>query len=106
MVVEPSPPTYLSKASSRRSVMKIMQGVTTVSIASLGLAAMLVGVAAGPPKVDFSDDTVGAEPKSFASVVGLWRVEAEGETKLFAVDGRKWKEAQPAAGVADKARAL
>jgi hypothetical protein len=86
--------------------MKIMQGVTTVSIASLGLAAVLVGVAAGPLKVDFSDDTVGAEPKSFASVVGVWRVEAEGQNKVFAVDGRQWKEGQTAAGVADKARAL
>jgi hypothetical protein len=86
--------------------MKILQSVATVSIASLGLAAMLVGVSAGSLKVDFSDDAVGAEPKSFASVVGVWRVEAEGQNKVFAVDGRQWKEGQTATGVADKARAL
>src|SRR5262245_2702791 len=57
-------------------------------------------------KVDFSDETVGAEPKSFVSVVGVWRIEAEGNNKVLAVDGRQWKEGQTAAGIADKARAL
>src|SRR5438309_836815 len=32
------------------------------------------------------------EPKSFLSVVGVWRVEAEGNNKVIAVDGRQWKE--------------
>ena len=57
-------------------------------------------------KVDFSNETVGAEPKSFLSVVGNWRVEQEGAKKVLAVDGRQWKEGQSSAGVADKARAL
>jgi hypothetical protein len=57
-------------------------------------------------KADFSDDAVGGDPKSFLSVVGVWRVEAEGNNKVLAVDGRQWKEGQTAAGVADKARAL
>jgi hypothetical protein len=57
-------------------------------------------------KVDFSNETVGAEPKSFLSVVGIWRVEQEGAKKVLAVDGRQWKEGQSSAGVADKARAL
>src|SRR5215213_924605 len=57
-------------------------------------------------KVDFSNETVGAEPKSFLSVVGVWRVEQEGAKKVLAVDGRQWKEGQSSAGVADKARAL
>ena len=62
--------------------------------------------AAQPLKIDFSDDTVGAEPKSFVSVVGVWRIEAEGNNKVLAVDGRQWKEGQTSAGIADKARAL
>src|SRR5882757_11112244 len=57
-------------------------------------------------KVDFSNETVGAEPKTFLSVVGIWRVEQEGAKKVLAVDGRQWKEGQSSAGVADKARAL
>ena len=62
--------------------------------------------AAEPLKVDFANETVGAEPTSFASVVGIWRIEAEGDNKVLAVDGRQWKEGQTATGLADKARAL
>ena len=40
------------------------------------------------------------------SVVGVWRIEAEGNNKVLAVDGRQWKEGQTSAGIADKARAL
>ena len=51
-------------------------------MAVAGLAALLSyarrrGTAA--LKIDFSDETVGAEPKSFVSVVGIWRIENEGE---------------------------
>jgi hypothetical protein len=59
-----------------------------------------------PLKIDFSDETVGAEPKSFLSVVGVWRIETDGNNKVLVVDGRQWKEGQAAAGLADKARAL
>lgn len=57
-------------------------------------------------KIDLSAETAGAEPKSFVSVVGIWRVEQEGAKKVLAVDGRQWKEGQSSAGIADKARAL
>ena len=70
-----------------------------LSVASPGFAQQQV-------KVDFSNETIGAEPKSFLSVVGIWRVEQEGAKKVLAVDGRQWKEGQSSAGVADKARAL
>jgi hypothetical protein len=62
--------------------------------------------AAQPLKLNFSDETVGAEPKSFVSVVGVWRIENEGNNKVLVVDGRQWKQGQTAAGIADKARAL
>ena len=55
---------------------------------------------------DFSNETVGAEPKSFLSVVGFWTIGAEVDNKLLVVDGRRWKQGQPAANVADKARAI
>jgi len=80
---------------------------STITMAVAGLAALLSYASAGPSLTfDFSDETVGAEPKAFVSVVGVWRIEAEGNNKVLAVDGRQWKEGQTSAGVADKARAL
>src|SRR5213080_3229493 len=70
------------------------------------LASVLLAVAAQQLKIDFSNESVGAEPKSFLSVVGVWRIEADGNNKVLVVDGRQWKEGQTAAGIADKARAL
>src|SRR5216117_1347012 len=79
----------------------------TIAIASLGLAAILTYADAGQSlKIDFSDETVGGEPKSFVSVVGVWRIESDGGNKVLVVDGRQWKEGQTAAGIADKARTL
>ena len=87
--------------------MKFSTCTIATAIAGLGFAALLLRADAGQSlKVEFSNDTVGAEPKSFLSVVGFWRIEAEGNKKVLAVDGSQWKEGQTAAGVADKARAL
>jgi hypothetical protein len=77
-------------------------GFTLATLAALALGAK----AMEPLKVDFSDETVGAEPKSFVSVVGVWRIESDGNNKVLVVDGRQWKEGQASAGLADKARAL
>src|SRR5215471_15921765 len=71
------------------------------------LAVLALGAKALEPlKIDFSDETVGSEPKSFLSVVGVWRIESDGNNKVLVVDGRQWKEGQASAGLADKARAL
>ena len=87
--------------------MTIARRTFTIAAAGWGLAALLPSARAVQPlKIDFSDETVGAEPKSFLSVVGVWRVENDGNNKVLVVDGRQWKEGQTAAGVADKARAL
>jgi hypothetical protein len=78
-----------------------------IALAGLGLAACVGAAAAAEPlKINFANDTVGGDPASFLSVVGVWRIEAEGSKKVLAVDGRQWKEGQTAAGIADKARAL
>jgi hypothetical protein len=78
-----------------------------VAIVVLCLAALLALAHAGQPlKIDFSDETVGTEPKSFASVVGVWRIENDGNNRVLVVDGRQWKQGQTAAGIADKARSL
>jgi len=60
----------------------------------------------GSMQFDFSNETVRAEPKSFLSVVGFWTIGAEGDNKFLVVDGRRWKQGQPAANLADKARAI
>ena len=74
--------------------------LTSLSFAAVALtASALCATAAEPLKLDFSNDTVGADASSFVNVVGVWRVEAEGDNKVLAVDGRQWKEGQAATGV-------
>ena len=59
------------------------------------------------PKVfDLSTETVGAEPKTITPVVGVWIIAQDGNSKVLMVDGSRWKRGQPAANIADKARAL
>jgi hypothetical protein len=87
--------------------MKSSKRNVTIAVAAVGLAALLrYADAAQPLKIDFSDETVGAEPKSFLSVVGVWRNESDGGNKVLVVDGRQWKEGQTGAGIADKAGTL
>jgi hypothetical protein len=78
--------------------------------ATLALCAAIafspVAFAAQALKADLSNETVGAEPKSFLSVVGVWRIETDNGKNVITVDGRQWKEGQSSAGLADKARAL
>ena len=74
------------------------------AIVLAALAAPML--AAEPTTIDFSNETVGAEPKSLLPVVGFWLIENDSGKKVLAVDGRQWKEGQSSAGIADKARAL
>jgi len=47
-----------------------------------------------------------AGPESFVAIVGDWQVVEDGGKKVLRVDGRTWKRGNPAAGLADKARAI
>ena len=85
--------------------MKMMTRRTVLAVTG-AMALSSRAKAMEPLKIDFADETVGAEPKSFLSVVGVWRIETDGNNKVLVVDGRQWKEGQAAAGIADKARAL
>src|SRR6266542_1678412 len=85
--------------------MKTSSNIRVFAIAALVLCAVPV-LAQQPAKIDFADETVGAEPKALTSVVGIWRIDNENGKKVLAVDGRQWKEGQSSAGLADKARAL
>src|SRR5437762_4207547 len=83
------------------------KNVRAFVVSVIGLAALaLPGLAAQPTTIDFSGETVGAEPKSLVPVVGIWRIDNDNGKKVLAVDGRQWKEGQSSAGVADKDRAL
>ena len=76
-------------------------------ISAIGFAALsLPGLAAPPATIDLTGESLGAEPKAFVPVVGLWRIEEDNGKKVLVVDGRQWKEGQSSAGIADKARAL
>jgi hypothetical protein len=87
--------------------MNVANRTIALTVACVSLIPLLMYANAGETlKFDFSDEAVGADPKSFVSVVGVWRIESEGNNKVLAVDGRQWKEGQAATGVADKARAL
>ncbi|MER8823692.1 LamG domain-containing protein [Mesorhizobium sp. M0809] len=86
--------------------MKISHSLVTVAAAA-GLVVLLLPASAGQRSiVNFSDEEVGADSKAMPGVVGIWRIETEGDNKVLAVDGRQWKEGQTSAGLADKARAL
>src|SRR5436190_10896258 len=87
--------------------MIIAQNVRAIAISVLGLTSLVIPASAEQPiKLEFSDETVGADPKSLVPVVGIWRIESEGGKNVLAVDGRQWKEGQSSAGLAEKARAL
>ncbi len=81
-----------------------------IAVAAAGFSALLsfapLSIAQQPVKINFADETPGGEPKSFVSVVGVWRIEQDGTKKVLVVDGRQWKQGQSSAGIADKARTL
>ena len=76
------------------------------TLAATAIAMLLPALAARVLQVDFSGETIGAEPKALVPVVGVWRMENADGKKVLSVDGRQWKEGQSSAGIADKARAL
>jgi len=55
---------------------------------------------------DFSQETVGSSPKTFAPAVGNWIIGSDNQNTVLVVDGRKWKRGIASAGLADKAKAL
>ncbi len=86
-----------------------MTPTTTICAATVfwsAIAVFTLPAQAEPLKLDFTGETVGAEPKTLIPVVGIWRVENERGNTVLAVDGRQWKEGQSAAGLAEKAKTL
>lgn len=73
---------------------------------AMGCLLAITMASASQKVFDFSAETVGAEPKTMTPVVGVWTVAQDGDNKVLMVDGSRWKQGQPAANIADKARAL
>jgi hypothetical protein len=71
-----------------------------------GASSAEPGGSTAPRTIDLAGERVGAQPQAFSAVIGNWVIATDGDKKVLAVDGRKWKEGQASAGVADKARAL
>jgi hypothetical protein len=86
--------------------MKLTTLTCVAAVSCNAVVVFLLPAQADPLKLDFTGETVGAEPKSVIPVVGIWRVENERGNTVLAVDGRQWKEGQSAAGLAEKAKAL
>jgi hypothetical protein len=59
-----------------------------------------------PIRIDLSKEKEGAEPVRFLAMVGDWSIAKEEGKPVLLVDGRTWKNGQPAGGLADKARAI
>jgi hypothetical protein len=87
-------------------VKRMLLVLVLVALLAPSGASAAEGGAGGATAIDLSGETVGAQPRAFSAVIGNWTIEADGDRKVLAVDGRKWKEGQASAGVADKARAL
>ncbi len=56
--------------------------------------------------IDFQKDTIGAEPKTFLSIMGVWLIEKDGARQVYAVDGRKWKQGTLSQQLVDNAKSV
>lgn len=72
----------------------------------LALATLPLAAQPGSKIIDFSAETVGAEPRVMLPMVGNWTIAQEGGRKVLRVDGTRWQEGQSGANLADKARAI
>src|SRR3954453_3180540 len=87
--------------------MNVNKSIIAIAFSTLGLVPLTQAIETEQAlTIDFSNETVGAEPKSLVPVVGIWRIENENGKKVLAVVGRQWKKGQSATGIADKTRAL
>ena len=67
--------------------MNISRSIRAIAISALGFTSLVLPVAAEQPtKIDFSNETVGAEPKSLVAVVGNWRIMKDGKEVSLVVD--------------------
>ena len=56
--------------------------------------------------IDFSSETIGAEPTSFIPTVGYWMISVDGDNTVLMVDGSKWSQGESSSNIAEQARAL
>ncbi len=81
--------------------------INLISVANAGeVSAAAKQTKNGQILFDFSEETVGATPKTFTPAVGNWIIGNDNNNTVLVVDGRKWKRGVASAGIADKAKAL
>ena len=84
-----------------------MKRLNTITSVICTLSITLIALAQSKSvKVDVTKEKAGAEPTQFVPIVGNWIVTRDGDKNVLMVDGREWKRGNPAAGLADKARAI
>ncbi len=88
-----------SWASCLTGLMAVVIAITEIAVADEKNPEATV-------RIDFQSETEGAQPQAVAPVVGNWRIARDGDNLVLVVDGSKWKSGEPAAGIADRARAL
>src|SRR5207247_10824146 len=98
VVVDSPPASAQSHANHEGGLDMNFKTIAYIAIiCAAGFAALPVA-AQKQIKIDFTDETVGGEPKSLLPVVGVWRIENEKGNNVLAVDGRHWEVDQPSAG--------
>jgi hypothetical protein len=81
--------------------------LNTIGYVVCALSISLAAIAQNKSvKVDVTKEKAGSEPTHFVPIVGNWIVTKDADKNVLMVDGREWKRGNPAAGLADKARAI
>src|SRR2546423_2082478 len=83
-----------------------MKKFQTAVIVLLACVMALAQSAKAPQKIEVSKEKTGAEPTAFLPMVGNWSIAEDEGKKVVLVHGRMWEKGQPAAGIAEKARAI
>jgi hypothetical protein len=93
-------------------------GVIGIGVALL--AALVAGVTTPQPSgvtpaladdassyvESFAGDTLGADPTTFAPLVGFWSIATDGDNRVLLEDGNRWDQSSAATSVVEQARAL
>jgi len=81
--------------------------VALLALAGSPVVSAPAGAAAAKRTVfDFSNEVPGSDPVSVVPVVGTWKIADDAGNKVLVVDGRRWRQGQASANLADKARSL
>lgn len=93
-------PTQSTAVSTPVSAQPVEQTATTEAGPTQEVSAQ------STEAIDFSAETVGAEPSALSPVIGSWLISVDGDNQVLMVDGRQWQRGQSSSNLAEQARAL